>query len=338
MRDHANLPVVDLAELDDLASLKRGLFETGFFYLRDRPEGFQRLAAIREETARFLAEPLGKKQEHAGLLRGYAALGSEDTQAGFGTGEAGEGDLCEKYTIGTEPAESERAQCPAYYEHPEAQRFFAKNWFPNPSFERAWRDYFNHVAFSASLVMEAVLKALGVSQGAWLEQTHRPVSILRFLNYPETASQSVRMAAHYDDNLLTLLHQSIMTNGMSSLEVMLPGASDWQAVPAHDELFVVNVGEALMYLSEGRAVATKHRVAAVPPAKRSGSARTSIAYFHAPNWDCPLRPVKPREVDSELGQMSATFGLEALQEADGTISYARLQNRAVDGGLVDQEG
>jgi hypothetical protein len=58
---------------------------------------------LRDETAAFLALPIEEKARTSGLLRGYTELGSEHTEAGFGTGEYGEGDLCEKYTIGVSP-------------------------------------------------------------------------------------------------------------------------------------------------------------------------------------------------------------------------------------------
>ncbi|MDG2050904.1 MAG: 2OG-Fe(II) oxygenase family protein [Myxococcota bacterium] len=159
------------------------------------------------------------------------------------------------------------------------------------------------------------------------------MSILRFLNYPETSSNSLRMAAHYDDNPLTLLHQSVSENGFDSLQVMLPNETHWPSGPAQD-LFFVNVGEALIYLTEGRVVATKHRVASVPKHLREGSARTSAVFFCAPNWDCGLRPVSPQGVDNELGQMAKGFGLNELRDPDGSIPYYRLQNRAVDRGFV----
>ncbi len=96
----------------------------------------------------------------------------------------------------------------------------------------------------------------------------------------------------------------------------------------------MNVGEALMYLTEGRVVATKHRVASVPEHLREGSARTNAVFFCAPNWDCGLRPVSPQGVDNELGQMAKGFGLNELRDPDGSIPYYRLKNRAVDRGFV----
>ncbi len=330
----AELPRVDLSEPDCLTSLRRGLCETGFFYLRDTAAGAQRLHDLRKETARFMSGSVEEKMRTSEFLRGYAAFGSEHTEAGFGTGELGEGDLCEKYTIGVTPSAQDRSEAPQYYSDPEAQRYFRENIFPNNDFHRAWEVYFESLSKMAETLLGAVRQALNLSDSEWSADTNRPASILRFLNYPETRSSALRMAAHYDDNLLTLLHQSPSENGFDSLQVMLPNETQWRSVPADDDYFVVNVGEALMYLTQGRVVATKHRVASVPENLREGSARTSAVFFYAPNWDCGLRPVSPRGVDSELGQMAEDFGLDELRDPDGSIPYYRLQNRAVDRGFT----
>jgi len=56
--------------------------------------------------------------------------------------------------------------------------------------------------------MGAVRKALELPPGAWHHWIDKPLNLLRFLNYPEVRDRSVRMTAHYDHNLRTLLHQS----------------------------------------------------------------------------------------------------------------------------------
>lgn len=325
----ADLPIVDLEESNSRAALERGLCETGFFYLRDHAVPPELLARIRMETARFFSLPLEQKQSCRDNLRGYAALREEDTEAGFGTGKAGEGDLCEKFTMGTPVSPRQRAAAPDYYEPEPARRFFLENVFPRPAFAAAWHEYFTAMSRVSKRLMQGVRNALGEAPEAWSSMLDKPADTMRFLNYPEVASSSVRMAAHYDDNLLTLLHQSRTANGFDSLQVILPGETDWRDVPANDDFLVVNVGDALMYLTGGRVVATKHRVASVPPEKRPGSARTSIAFFHIPNWNCPLRPTLPRGLDQAIGQASATFGLESLCDSDGTIPYYRLQDRAL---------
>ncbi len=335
MHAHADLPIVDLAdEPPTSATLLRGLTETGFFYVRDHEVPPELLTAIRAETARFFTLPLAEKRRYEGFLHGYAALRAEDVESGFGTGEYGGGDLCEKYSMGREPTDAERAATPAYYDAPQAQTFFGENVFPDEGFARVWRDYFDHMERLSRRLMAAVRSVLGLPEDEWKQWLDRPADMLRFLNYPEIESRGLRMAAHYDDNLLTLLHQSRPPNAFSALQVMLPGEDEWRSVEPDDRTFVVNVGSSLMYLTSGRAIATKHRVLNPPPEKIRGGARTSLVFFHVPNWDCPLRPVLPDAIDHSLGQGRPAFDFDGLRDADGTIPYYRLLQRESELGFT----
>lgn len=329
----ADLPIVHLGR--DLASdaLRRGLVATGFFYLRDHEIPPDLLGAVREQTMRFFARPLAEKRRYEGFLRGFAALRAEDTESGFGTGEYGGGDLCEKYTMGHQPTAAERAADPAYWDAPEAQTFYGENVFPDEEFARVWCSYFAHLQELSRRLMAAVRATLGLPASQWASSVDRPADVLRFLSYPEVESAGPRMAAHYDDNLLTLLHQSRPENGFSALQVMLPGEDVWRSVEPDDRFFVVNVGDSLMYLTGGRAIATKHRVVNPPPERLAGGARTSVVFFHLPNWNCPLRPVVPGPIDHALGQARSAFGMDALRDPDGTIPYYRLLRRESEMGF-----
>jgi len=330
----AALPIVDLGRATSSAELRRGLLETGFFYLRDHEISPALLEAVRNETTKFFLLPDLEKQQYTGFMRGFAAFRSEDIESGFGTGEYGGGDLCEKFTLGHEPTPSERAEDPGYYDAPQAQQFFAPNLIPNPEFGRVWRSYFAYMEKLSLRLMEAVRATLGLPPDEWKQWLNRPASVMRFLGYPEIASEELRMAAHYDDNLLTLLHQSTPTNGFSALQVMLPGEDQWRGIEPDDRFFVVNVGDALMYLTGGRAIATKHRVLNPPGDQIAGGARTSIAFFYLPNWNCPLRPVFPDSIDHTLGEARENFGLDTLRDPDGTIPYYRLLQRESDLGFT----
>lgn len=330
----ADLPVVDLGTSTSHSELKRGLVDTGFFYLRDHEIPSELLEAVRTETAKFFSLPDSEKNKYAGFMRGFAGLRSEDIESGFGTGEYGGGDLCEKFTLGREPTAGERAEDISYYEAPEAQQFFAPNLIPHPEFGRVWHEYFAHMEKLSVRLMDAVRATLGLPADKWKQWINRPASAMRFLSYPEIASDGLRMAAHYDDNLLTLLHQSTPENGFSALQVMLPGEDRWRGVEPDDRFFVVNVGDALMYLTGGRAVATKHRVLNPPEDQIAGGARTSIAFFYLPNWNCPLRPVFPDSIDRSLGEAREEFGLDALRDPDGSIPFYRLLQRESELGFT----
>lgn len=333
MHPTADLPVVELGSEGGIKTLRRGLEETGFFYLVDHEVPPALLQELRDESLAFFARSPDEKRRYGGYLRGFVAVRAEDTESGFGTGEYGGGDLCEKYTMGYEPTASDLAEAPEYYGTEEARTFFDANIFPSEPFGRAWLAYFEHMRHLSRRLMAAVRTALGMPPDAWKPWLDRAADILRFLHYPEIVSGGPRMAAHYDDNLLTLLHQSRPKNGFSSLQVMLPGESLWRSVEPDDRYFVVNVGDALMYLTEGRAVATKHRVATPPADRIAGSARTSAVFFHVPNYDCPLRPIQPATTDPTLGQARREFALDDLRDPDGTIPYWRLLQREAELGF-----
>ena len=80
--DIANLAIVDLDDSTDRATLRQGLFETGFFHLRDHTLPPELLIRIRAETQAFFRESESRKMEFRGALRGYAALREEHPAGG----------------------------------------------------------------------------------------------------------------------------------------------------------------------------------------------------------------------------------------------------------------
>jgi len=325
----ADLPIVDPSEGLVSDALREGLMETGFLYLRDRSIPIDKLHRLRRETYAFFARPLEEKMHYHAPARGFVALREEHSTAGFGTGAYGSGDCCEKFTMGPMVDEAIRRGDPDYYFANEASDYFADNIFPNAHFQTAWEEYYRCMMRVATDLMQAIRKLLGLPEGRWTECIDRPVSVLRFLSYPEVFTPGQRLAPHYDNDLVTILHQSPTANGFDGLEVMLPGESVWRSVPADDELFVVNVGDALTYLTEGRVVATKHRVASPPKELLKGSGRSSIVFFHMPNWNARLYPKAAAAMDHGLGQSSTSFHLDDLKEADGSVLFYKVLEREI---------
>ena len=330
MKRVADLPIVDPSEGLASAALERGIKETGFFLLRDRTIALEALHELRRETYTFFSQPLTEKMDYHAPGRGYVTLREEDSGAGFGSGTYGSGDQCEKYTMGPIVSDAVMASLPAYYQAPEAEGFFDENIFPNAAFQQAWETYYQHMNQLAQELLDAIRTVLGYSSEQWQELTDRPVSVLRFLAYPPVSVPDQRLDAHYDDDLITILHQSPTANGFDALEVMLPGESEWCSIPADDEMFVVNFGQVMTYLAGGKVVSTKHRVASPPENLVKGSARSSVVYFHSPNWNARLHPVAASEMDHNLGQTAANFHLEELIEPDGSILFYKVLQREVE--------
>ena len=323
-----DLPVVDLDDDPNSPELRRGLFETGFFLLQDHVIPRPLLDGVRAKTLEFMAKPNEEKQALRGSLRGWTPLGAESATAGYGDGKAGEMDACQKYSMGPIISRVMRDANPDYYDDPVAARYFEENVFPNAGMQSLWEEYYRAMKALCHRLLDAIKETLGLPKSAWLEQIDKPVSVMRFLEYP-AVSQNIRMGAHFDDTLVTVLHQNVPESGFAGLQVQLPGENEWRSVPPSDDVFVVNTGETLTYLSDGVVRATKHRVVAPPAEQVAGSARTSLCYFHLPNWNARLVPATVEGMDASVGKQSTSFHLEELLEPDGSVMFYKAQARSL---------
>jgi len=321
----ADLPIVDLDEAGASAELERGLFETGFFLLRDHVIPRELLDRVRGSALAFVGRPEEEKQRLRGTLRGWAPYRSESAPSGYGEDSA-ERDACEKYSMGRSATAEERAADPAYFEAPEAAPYFQENLFPDEEMRAAWEEYYRRMDRLCLRLLDRARDALGLSPTIWNAVASHPVSVLRFLAYPDHAS-GIRMGAHYDDTLVTVLHQSVPKSGFAALQVLLPGEEEWRSVEPSDDVFVVNVGEALTYISGGRIVATKHRVVGPPPEHAAGSARTSLVHFFLPNWNARLWPAREKGIDANLTR----FDHPDVREPDGSVLYYKALRATLEG-------
>jgi isopenicillin N synthase-like dioxygenase len=113
-------------------------------------------------------------------------------------------------------------------------------------------------------------------------------SILRPIHYypiedpASVPEDAVRAAAHGDINLITLL----MGASAEGLQV-LRRDGEWIPITALPEQIVVNVGDMLDRLTNGKLVSTIHRVVN-PPRERMGESRYSIPFFMHPRSEMDL--------------------------------------------------
>ena len=323
--------MVDLTADSD-TELRRGLFETGFFLLRDTVVPRSLLDRVRDRTLQFMTLPSEEKMKYRGKLRGWTDFEEESAQAGYGDG-GNDRDACQKYSMGPIVSEEQRGAAPEYYDAPEGRDNFLPNLFPGEEFRRDWEEYYVLMESLCGRLLDRIRQLLQLDPGTWEKQTSSPTSVMRFLAYP-ACDHPLRMAAHYDDTLLTIIHQSVPPNGFAALQVQLEQGSDWQSVVPNDDEFVVNVGEALTFLSGGVVRATKHRVIGPPADQVTGSERTSLAFFQLPNWNAKLWPARAEGMDEGIGRQSTKFNLEELREPDGSVLYYKAHQRAV-GRLMD---
>jgi len=222
--------------------------------------------AIREFFS--LPEEIKTKYEVPGLAgqRGYTSKGKEHAK-GRNTG-----DLKEFYHIGQElSGNASLAGYPA-------------NVWPVeiPEFKSASLEAFRALEKTGMHMLEAIALFLGLEEGYFDDKVKFGNSILRPIHYypiedPDAVPEdAVRAAEHGDINLITLL----MGASAEGLEVLRRDGK-WIPITALPEQLVVNVGDMLERLTNGKLRSTIHRVVN-PPRERMHMARYSIPFFMHP--------------------------------------------------------
>jgi isopenicillin N synthase-like dioxygenase len=131
------------------------------------------------------------------------------------------------------------------------------------------------------LLLRAMAVGLGLDQD-WFATTVAtdPTMLFRIFRYPPGHDEGWGVAEHTDYGLLTILAQ----DGRGGLEVQ--GPDGWIAVPADPDVLVVNLGDMLDRMTEGRYRSTPHRV------RNTGDGeRLSFPCFIDPSWEAVCLPM-----------------------------------------------
>ncbi|CDS00113.1 uncharacterized protein SPSC_03361 [Sporisorium scitamineum] len=159
--------------------------------------------------------------------------------------------------------------------------------------------------FNHSVILRKILSVLSLvlklpADYLWnlsKEPEKRGLDLLRYALY-HTPDQSdddklggVRLQGHTDFNSVSILWSQPIT----SLEVLMPD-NKWRLVKHRDNALVINLGDAMHFISGGYLKQTIHRVVA-PPADQAHYERLGIFYFALFNDDVSLEPL---EEESEV--------------------------------------
>eukprot|EP01018_Ginkgo_biloba_P016905 Gb_07046 [translate_table: standard] len=138
-------------------------------------------------------------------------------------------------------------------------------------------------------VMSLVVQSLGLSAGDYRWCDYETCGALQMNHYPSCPqpSQTMGMAAHTDSTLVTILYQG----NVEGLHIQRNGK--WMVVPALPNAFVVNLGDLMQVLSNGRYKSVLHR-AMVNKTRQ----RLSFAYLWGPPLSAVVKPA-PKLVDSK---------------------------------------
>jgi isopenicillin N synthase-like dioxygenase len=211
-----------------------------------------------------------------GYQRGYTGKGKEHAK-GRNTG-----DLKEFYHVGQELSHIPDSD-PVKAEYPENLWPAEISGFQNDAIE-AYQTLEN----AAKAMLKAIALNLELSEDYFEDKVVHGNSILRQIHYfpienpDEVPVDAVRAAEHGDINLITLL----MGASADGLQVLRKDGK-WIPITALPDQLVVNVGDMLERLTNGRLKSTIHRVVN-PPREKMGTSRYSIPFFMHPRSDMDL--------------------------------------------------
>jgi isopenicillin N synthase-like dioxygenase len=259
--------------------------------------------------------------------RGYSALGQEGLS--YSRGEESPRDLFEAFNLGGEDTDGE------YYER--HRSFYAPNAWPSqPNHLReVWRDYDRAVTDVATTILEAMAIALELPEQWFVERCQHAIVTTRAINYerradtPEPVEGQMRMGAHTDYGILTVL----LADDVPGLQVFRDGV--WHEVSTPRGAFVCNLGDMLARWTNDRWISTMHRVVPPPAGSTGAVRRRSIARF----LDCPPDLVVetiPSCVDAEhparYEPVNAGEWLRAKVLGSRALQLPELDDTAVSGG------
>nr|BAD30033.1 gibberellin 20-oxidase1 [Daucus carota] len=162
-----------------------------------------------------------------------------------------------------------------------------KDYFTNklgPDFAKLGKVYqdYSHAMSTLSLKIIDLLEiSLGVSRSHFKNLFEDHDSIVRLNYYPPCQKPELTLGTgpHSDPTSLTILHQ----DHVAGLEVLVD--DQWRCILPNTSAFVINIGDTLMAMTNGRYKSCLHRAVV-----NNETARKSIAFFLCPRKDKVVIP------------------------------------------------
>jgi isopenicillin N synthase-like dioxygenase len=255
--DFEQLPLVDISGLQspDLATRKQTALEldravrnAGFFYAQGHGLPAALLSGLESAAADFFALPEPVKQRYyigsSRNHRGYVPPGEEVFYSGSK-------DAKEAFDLSLDLPDTD----PDYLS---GNRLLGPNRWPSEveAFRERVYAYYEAITQLGRRLLRGFLLALDLPEDHFDRVLQKPPSQLRLIHYPfqPQASDAPGIGAHTDYECFTILHAT-----SPGLEV-LNAKDTWVDAPPLRDAFVINIGDLLEVLSNGRWVSTAHRV------------------------------------------------------------------------------
>jgi isopenicillin N synthase-like dioxygenase len=313
-----SIPIIDVSGLrsadpaehrrvaDELGEAARNV---GFLYVTGHgmpPALFDDMLAY---TKRFFALPYEEKmRSYIGLStchRGYVPVGEE----GYPSKEDKRIDLKEAFDTGVElPVDD-----PDYVA---GNPMLGPNQWPDiPGFAEAVTAYYDAVMQLGRRMLRAFAEALGESPELFDAAVTKPPSQLRLVHYPVDAEaiDQLGIGAHTDFECFTLLRPTA-----PGLEV-LNGVGDWIDVPPLADAIVVNIGDLLETWTNGRYVATTHRV------RRVTEERYAFPLFFNVDYYTEIAPLPQFVGTGDPKRAAVVAGEHLLAQTAYSFKYLRAK-------------
>ena len=315
MQNSYVLPLIDISHLTspDLQlrlevaeALDQACKDVGFLYLRGDQINMQLAEQLKAVSQAYFAQDLSKKMQHyighSVNHSGYVPIGEEQ----FASNSY---DLKEAYDVNYDY----QGECRDY------PLLGPTQWPDFPNFKSQVSAYYQHLKQIGDQLFSAFALALGLAEDYFNPYLTDATSQLRLIHYPyNPAIQDAEgIGAHTDYECFTLLLPTA-----PGLQV-LNKQGEWIDVPLIENTLVMNIGDMMEILSNGKYLATKHRV------KKVQEERYSFPLFCACNYEHVIAPICP----SADAKYPAFVGGEHLfNQTAQTFQY--LKTRVASGELV----
>ena len=286
-----------------------GSFERyGFAIIRDHSIPQELIDRAEAKAKQFFALPEEVKRKYAipggGGARGYTPFGIETAKGHKAH------DLKEFWHVGRELQPG----------HPFSEMMPANVWPEEvPGFKETFLELYDTFDRTGLRVLAAIARYLGVDEDYFADTVRDGNSVLRMLHYPpqtEPTGEHIRAGAHEDLNTITLL----LGAEEAGLE-LLTKEGEWIPVsPAKGEL-VINIGDMLQRLTNGKLRSTSHRVVNPTP-DRASNARYSMPFFLHFRPDFLIEALPGTVADGEQPKWPPITAHEYLQERLREIKLA----------------